>query len=49
VAGRLVSGFGDASRGSPARGIAMPVRGRAQVVAPAAGAWPLPMPMPAMA
>lgn len=37
VAGRLVSGFGDASRGSPAHGIGVAVRGQAQVVAPAAG------------
>lgn len=37
VAGRLVSGFGDASRGSPARGVSLAVRPQAQVVAPAAG------------
>jgi septal ring factor EnvC (AmiA/AmiB activator) len=37
VAGRLVSGFGDASRGSPSRGIAIEARAGAQIIAPAAG------------
>ena len=37
VAGRLVSGFGDMARGTPARGITLQVRDGAQVVAPAAG------------
>lgn len=38
LAGRLVSGFGDASPGRPAsRGISLAVRGGAQAVAPAAG------------
>lgn len=37
VAGRLVSGFGDASRGTAARGITLAVRAQAQVVAPSAG------------
>ena len=38
VAGRLVSGFGDASRNGPrVRGIALATRAAAQVVAPAAG------------
>jgi septal ring factor EnvC (AmiA/AmiB activator) len=37
VAGRLVSGFGDPSRGIPNRGITIQVRSLAQVVAPAAG------------
>jgi len=37
VTGQLVSGFGDASRGTIARGITMAVRAQAQVVAPSAG------------
>ncbi|WDF72720.1 murein hydrolase activator EnvC family protein [Novosphingobium sp. KACC 22771] len=37
VAGRLVSGFGDASRGTAARGITLSVRAQAQVVAPSGG------------
>lgn len=37
VTGRLISGFGDASRGTMARGITMAVRAQAQVVAPSAG------------
>lgn len=37
VAGRLTSGFGDASRGTVARGITLAVRAQAQVVAPSAG------------
>ena len=37
VAGRLVTGFGDASKGTPARGITIQVRDGAQVVAPATG------------
>jgi len=37
VAGRLVSGFGDMAKGTPARGITLQVRDGAQVVAPAAG------------
>lgn len=37
VTGRLVSGFGDASRGTAARGITLTVRAQAQVVAPSGG------------
>ncbi|MDR6705793.1 MULTISPECIES: murein hydrolase activator EnvC family protein [unclassified Novosphingobium] len=37
VTGRLVSGFGDASRGTAARGITLSVRAQAQVVAPSGG------------
>lgn len=37
VTGRLISGFGDASRGTAARGITLLVGPRAQVVAPSAG------------
>lgn len=37
VTGRLVSGFGDASRGTAARGITLSVRPQAQAVAPSAG------------
>lgn len=37
VTGRLVSGFGDASRGTAARGITLSVRPQAQVVAPSGG------------
>jgi septal ring factor EnvC (AmiA/AmiB activator) len=37
VTGRLISGFGDASRGTIARGITLSVRAQAQVVAPSAG------------
>jgi len=37
VAGRLVTGFGDASRGAPTHGITIQARAQAQVVAPAAG------------
>lgn len=37
VAGRLVTGFGDASHGAPTHGITIQARAQAQVVAPAAG------------
>ncbi|MBB3954505.1 murein hydrolase activator EnvC family protein [Novosphingobium sediminicola] len=37
VTGRLISGFGDASRGTAARGITLLVRAQAQAVAPSAG------------
>ncbi|NOW45444.1 septal ring factor EnvC (AmiA/AmiB activator) [Novosphingobium sp. SG751A] len=37
VTGRLISGFGDASRGTAARGITLSVRPQAQAVAPSAG------------
>jgi len=37
VAGRLVTGFGDASHGAPTHGITIQTRAQAQVVAPAAG------------
>ena len=37
VAGRLMTGFGDASHGTPTRGITFQTRAHAQVVSPAAG------------
>jgi septal ring factor EnvC (AmiA/AmiB activator) len=37
VTGRLISGFGDASRGTVARGITLTVAPQAQVVAPSSG------------